>query len=264
LFIPLEVARRHEPLQVKSIFTIVEEHTLALHERSHMKSEELCNNIEVLRTDIRRCEQAHGRKPGSVQLLAVSKTKPHSMIEEALQCGQVHFGENYAQEFSEKTAALKTKEIEWHFIGPLQSNKTRLVAPYANWVHSIDRIKIARRLSAQRSRGMPPINVCLQVNIDNETAKSGVTEDQLLSLARQISELESIHLRGLMCIPKPRSNADDQRPSFARLRKMLESLNQKGFQLDTLSMGMSGDYPAAIAEGATFVRVGTAIFGIRR
>ena len=242
----------------------MEEHTLALHERSHMKSEELCNNIEVLRTNIRRREQAHGRQPGSVQLLAVSKTKPHSMIEEALQCRQTHFGENYAQEFADKASTLKTKEIEWHFIGPLQSNKTRLVAPYADWVHSIDRIKIAQRLSAQRPEGMPPINICLQVNIDDETAKSGVTEEQLQALAQQVSELENIHLRGLMCIPNPRSNADDQRPSFAKLRKMLESLNQKGFQLDTLSMGMSGDYPAAIAEGATFVRIGTAIFGMRR
>ena len=242
----------------------MEQHTLALHERSHMKSEELCKNIEDLQTDIRRCEQAHGRQPGSVQLLAVSKTKPHSMIEEALQCGQTRFGENYAQEFAEKATALDAKEIDWHFIGPLQSNKTRLVAPYANWVHSIDRIKIARRLSAQRPKEMPPINICLQVNIDDETAKSGIAANQVQELARQVSELENVCLRGLMCIPKPRSNPDEQRPSFAKLRQMLESLNQEGFQLDTLSMGMSGDYPAAIAEGATIVRVGTAIFGMRR
>lgn len=252
------------PLQVKSIFSIVEEHTLALHERSHMKSEELCNNLDVLLTDIRRCEQAHGRCPGSVQLLAVSKTKPHAMIEEALQCGQEHFGENYAQEFSEKTAALNSNEIDWHFIGPLQSNKTQLIAPYANWVHSIDRIKIARRLSAQRPKQMRPLNICLQVNIDDEPEKSGVAANQLQELAQQVSELEHIHLRGLMCIPKPRNNFDDQRHAFAKLRQMLGTLNKKGFQLDTLSMGMSGDYSAAIAEGATIVRVGTAIFGTRR
>lgn len=252
------------PLQVKSIFSIVEEHTLALHERSHMKFEELCNNLDVLLTDIRRCEQAHGRCPGSVQLLAVSKTKPHAMIEEALQCGQEHFGENYAQEFAEKTAALNSNEIDWHFIGPLQSNKTQLIAPYANWVHSIDRIKIARRLSAQRPKQMRPLNICLQVNIDDEPEKSGVAANQLQELAQQVSELEHIHLRGLMCIPKPRNNFDDQRHAFAKLRQMLGTLNKKGFQLDTLSMGMSGDYSAAIAEGATIVRVGTAIFGTRR
>ncbi len=240
------------------------ERVQALHERSHMKSEELCNNIELLQTNIRRCEQAHGRQPGSVQLLAVSKTKPHSMIQQALQCGQTHFGENYAQEFAEKTAALNVKAINWHFIGPLQSNKTRLIAPRADWVHSIDRIKTARRLSAQRPKQMLPLNVCLQVNIDDEAAKSGVNAKQLLELAQQVSELENIHLRGLMCIPKPRSDPNDQRSSFAKLRRMQESLNQKGFKLDTLSMGMSGDYPAAIAEGATFVRIGTAIFGTRR
>ena len=229
-----------------------------------MKSEELCKNLDVLLTDIRRCEQAHGRQPGSVQLLAVSKTKPHAMIEEALQCGQRHFGENYAQEFAEKTAALNSNQIDWHFIGPLQSNKTQLIAPYANWVHSIGRIKIARRLSAQRPKQMRPLNICLQVNIDDEPEKSGIAANQLQGLAQQVSELEHIHLRGLMCIPKPCSNFDDQRRAFARLRQMLEALNKKGFQLDTLSMGMSGDYSAAIAEGATIVRVGTAIFGTRR
>ena len=228
-----------------------------------MASEELCKNIRQIEAWIRQCEQAHGRESGSVQLLAVSKTKPVSMIEQALQCGLKSFAENYAQEFAAKAAALEAKDIDWHFIGPLQSNKTRLVAPYASWVHTIDRIKIARRLSAQRPADMPPLQVCLQVNIDAETSKSGLQSDQLAVLARQIGELDNIRLRGLMCIPKPGANPEDQRPAFARLRQLLETLNQQGFHLDTLSMGMSTDYLAAIAEGATLVRVGTAIFGAR-
>jgi pyridoxal phosphate enzyme (YggS family) len=229
-----------------------------------MTSETLCTHIKLLLAEIRRCEQAHGRKPGSVQLVAVSKTKPQSMIEEALDCGLNCFGENYAQEFSDKAKALPTDRIDWHFIGPLQSNKTRLVAPYANWVHSIDRLKIAQRLSSQRPEKMPPLNICLQVNIDNEPAKSGIPANQLPILAKHISELKNVRLRGLMCIPKPHNNTEKQRPAFARLRQSMESLNQQGFKLDTLSMGMSGDYSAAIAEGATLVRIGTAIFGARR
>jgi pyridoxal phosphate enzyme (YggS family) len=196
--------------------------------------------------------------------MAVSKTKPQSMIEAALSCGLNCFGENYAQEFADKAKALPADRIDWHFIGPLQSNKTRLVAPYANWVHSVDRFKIAQRLSSQRPEKMSPLNICLQVNIDNEPAKSGIPANQLPILAQQISELKNIRLRGLMCIPKPRNNTEEQRPAFARLRKSMESLNQQGFDLDTLSMGMSGDYLAAIAEGATLVRIGTAIFGARR
>jgi pyridoxal phosphate enzyme (YggS family) len=228
-----------------------------------MTREELSKNILQIQADIRRCEQAHGRRPGSVQLVAVSKTKPISAIELALQCGQKSFGESYAQEFAEKAVTIQSKDIDWHFIGPLQSNKTRLVAPYAHWVHSIDRIKIAQRLSAQRPANLPPLQVCLQVNIDAEESKSGVHPNQVQQLVSQLSELDNLRLRGLMCIPKPPSDANDQQAAFAKLRLLLETLNQTGLQLDTLSMGMSGDYSAAIAEGATLVRIGTAIFGTR-
>ncbi len=228
-----------------------------------MTSDAICRRLSKITDDIHRLEEEFNRPRSSVTLLAVSKTKPASMIREALACGQRHFGENYAQELHDKAGELAGEPIEWHFIGPIQSNKTKLIAAHAHWVHSIDREKIARRLAAQRPDTLPPLNVCLQVNIDNEANKSGVTLAALPELAEAVAAIDGVVLRGLMCIPRRRQGFDAQREPFARLRRALEQLNDDGFALDTLSMGMSGDYAAAIAEGATMVRIGTAIFGQR-
>ncbi len=228
-----------------------------------MTSEAICGRLDRITADIRHCERTAGRDEGSVELIAVSKKKPVEMIRAALACGQRCFGESYAQEFHEKATALANSTIEWHFIGPIQSNKTKLIAAHAHWVHSVDREKIARRLARQRPDSLPPLNICLQVNIDNEPAKSGVTLDELPALAQNIANIDNIRLRGLMCIPRRRDGAAAQRLPFARLREAIADLNTGGFALDTLSMGMSGDYAAAIAEGATMIRIGTAIFGQR-
>lgn len=204
------------------------------------------------------------RKKNSVQLLAVSKRHPTSCIQTAYNAGQQCFGENYAQEMSDKAQELANLDIEWHFIGPIQSNKTKLIAQTAQWVHSIDRFKIARRLSEQKDPESAAINICLQVNIDNETTKSGVLIDDIAELAAQVNKLSGLKLRGLMAIPSANTTPAQQQKSFARLRKAMEALNQQGYNLDTLSMGMSNDMPIAIAEGATIVRIGTAIFGQRK
>jgi hypothetical protein len=223
----------------------------------------ICDNLRRIRDEIHRLEARFGRVPDSVQLLAVSKTKPVSDLREALACGQRAFGENYVQELEEKQEALADAGIEWHFIGPLQSNKSRIVAERADWIHSLDRAKIARRLHAQRPPNMAPLNVCLQVNISGEASKSGVTPDALPALAETIADLPALRLRGLMAIPAPSTDFDAQRRVFAGVREAQEALIARGFALDTLSMGMTGDMAAAIAEGATLVRIGTAIFGAR-
>lgn len=223
-----------------------------------------CQRIDTILEDIRHCEQQSGRPRGSVQLLAVSKRHPATAISEALQCGQRDFGENYAQELTEKCAEIGQEVAVWHFIGPLQSNKTSLIAQHAHWCHSIDRLKIARRLSNQRPNHLPPLQACIQVNVDNEESKSGVSLEALPELAKEISALPNLQLRGLMCIPLASNDPERQRLSFAKLRQAKEQLTEQGLELDTLSMGMSGDYRIAIAEGATIVRVGTAIFGPRR
>ncbi len=212
---------------------------------------------------IRSLEQKYQRAKNSVQLLAVSKTKPIEDILAAVECGQADFGENYAQEGIEKIEKLSNHNLHWHFIGPLQKNKTRLVAEHFSWVHTIERSIIAERLAAQRPENLPPIQACIQVNIDNEESKSGVLLDEIHELANNIVRLKNIKLRGLMAIPQVSSDTTQQRKAFAKLRQQYESLKQTGFELDTLSMGMSGDLEAAIAEGATIVRVGTAIFGKR-
>lgn len=204
-----------------------------------------------------------GRPPGSVKLLAVSKKKPPSAVLEAAEAGQRDFGENFVQEGVDKLQDVGRDDLTWHFIGHLQTNKTRAVAEHFDWVHTIDRVKTARRLSTQRPEGAAALNICLQVNVDREDGKSGVMLEDVQALADAVAELPGVRLRGLMCLPAVRSSFDAQRRPFALLREALEALNAAGHELDTLSMGMSGDFAAAIYEGATIVRIGTALFGAR-
>lgn len=222
-------------------------------------------NLKRVLRILRELEKKYQRPANSTKLLAVSKTKPIKDILAANSAGQTHFGENYVQEAIEKIEGLKLYKttLHWHFIGPIQKNKTRLIAENFQWVHSLDRLVIAQRLNEQRPSSLPPLQVCIQVNIDSEVSKAGVTIDKIRSLAHNLAELGHIKLRGLMAIPQANSDTNKQRKSFANLRAQLESLNRDGFELDTLSMGMSGGLEAAIAEGATIVRVGTAIFGKR-
>jgi len=203
------------------------------------------------------------RDPADVRLLAVSKKQPLSKIRDAAAAGQSDFGENFVQEGVEKVEALADLGLTWHFIGHLQSNKTRAVAENFDWVHTIDKIKTARRLSEQRPDGNPPLNVCLQINVDDEESKAGAAPAALPELAVACAELPNLRLRGLMCLPAIRTGFDEQRIPFAALREMAEQLRQAGIDTDTLSMGMSADYRAAIFEGATIVRIGTAVFGAR-
>lgn len=221
------------------------------------------DNLRIIGERIRNAEIKYGRPTGSVKLLAVSKHQALNFIEEAIQEQQLAFGENYIQEMAEKAKQLETYPLEWHFIGPIQSNKTRLIAELSTWVHSIDRLKIAERLSLQRPIDKQPLQCCLQVNISAEKSKSGVAVEDLFALAEQVKKLPRLELRGLMAIPAPEQDLSKQRATFAAVRQLQEKLNQQGFQLDTLSMGMTDDLEAAIAEGATIVRIGTAIFGKR-
>ncbi|SDC27226.1 hypothetical protein SAMN05216345_1011176 [Cupriavidus sp. YR651] len=222
-------------------------------------------NLQAVKNDIAAATQQAGRDPSAVTLLAVSKTVPPATVREAFLAGQTAFGENYVQEGLDKIAALDDlrSRIQWHFIGPLQSNKTRSVAGQFDWVHTVDRLKIAERLSAQRPGGLPPLQVCIQVNISEEASKSGVAPPDVLPLARAVAALPNLQLRGLMAIPAPAEGPAAQRQPFAALRALLDQLRQSGLNVDTLSMGMSADMDAAIAEGATLVRIGTAIFGAR-
>ncbi len=225
--------------------------------------ENIGKNLNAVRDRIARAARASNRDPESVSLLAVAKKKPAADIRQAYQLGQRDFGENYLQEAQEKMRALADLDIRWHFIGAIQSNKTRDIAEGFAWAHCIDRIKIARRLSAQRPDELGPLEVCIQVNVDREASKSGIALDAVADLAAEIADLPGLRLRGLMAIPAPRDDFAAQREPFARLREALESLQQRGLGCDTLSMGMTQDLEAAIAEGATLVRVGTAIFGER-
>ncbi|WP_233880020.1 YggS family pyridoxal phosphate-dependent enzyme [Paraburkholderia flagellata] len=226
---------------------------------------DLSHNLEAVRERIAAAARNAGRDPQSVALLAVSKTFPAQDVRAAHAAGQRAFGENYVQESVDKIEALADlrASIEWHFIGPLQSNKTRPVAERFDWVHSVDRLKIAERLSAQRPAGMAPLNVCLQVNVSGEDSKSGVTPQEAQQVARQIAALPNLRLRGLMSIPEPETSLEAQRAPHRQLRELFETLRAEGLALDTLSMGMSADLEAAVLEGATIVRVGTAIFGAR-
>jgi pyridoxal phosphate enzyme (YggS family) len=221
-------------------------------------------NLQAVLRRIQAATAAAERPGNSVRLLAVSKTKSAQDIAEAYAAGQTAFGENQEQEAVRKIAALVDLKIEWHFIGPIQSNKTRAIAERFSWVHSIDREKIARRLSEQRPAGMEPLMVCVQVNVSGETTKSGVRPEHALALASEVSRLPGLKLRGLMTIPAPSADQLVQRRQFRRLRELRDDINAHGMALDTLSMGMSDDLEAAIAEGATLVRVGTAIFGARQ
>jgi len=221
------------------------------------------HNLQTIGAEIAECCKPVNRAFSHVQLLAVSKRHSVDAIEQAYAAGQRAFGENYVQELVEKAAALQSLDVEWHFIGALQSNKSKDIAAVSSWVHTIDRLKIARRLSEQRPSELPPLNVCLQVNVNNEANKSGVSLDELEALAEAVSVLPNLTLRGLMAIPEATRDEATQRANFALLAAAKDTLNTKGHALDTLSMGMSGDMPAAIAEGATIVRIGTAIFGTR-
>ena len=220
-------------------------------------------NLPVIRDLLARAAKQAGRDPGAVQLLAVSKRQPLDKVTELAAAGHEHFGENQVQEALDKMPALAAYPITWHFIGAIQSNKTRAIAEHFDWVHAVDRIKIARRLSEQRPAHLDDLNICLQVNIDDEDSKAGVAPDDVEALARACAGLPRLRLRGLMCLPAIRDDFDEQRKPFARLRELKEGLERSGIPMDTLSMGMSGDFEAAIAEGATIVRVGTALFGPR-
>jgi pyridoxal phosphate enzyme (YggS family) len=223
----------------------------------------ILSNLQAAREAIAQAAKAAQRDVADVRLLAVSKTFPAEAVREAYRGGQVAFGENYLQEALHKIGALRDLPLEWHFIGPIQSNKTRAIAESFAWVHSVDRLKIAERLSAQRPAHLPPLNICLQVNVSGEESKSGVAPAEVVQLAQEIARLPRLKLRGLMAIPAPATGETAQRAPFAQMRALLEQLKSQGIMLDTLSMGMSYDYPAAILEGATIVRIGTAIFGVR-
>lgn len=216
-----------------------------------------------VRARIGELERRYHRTPGSVTLLAVSKTKPPEAVRAAIAAGQHAFGENHLQDAMTKVEALAGESVSWHFIGAVQSNKTRPIAAHFDWVHGIEREKIATRLSAQRPADRGPLDVCIEVNVSGEDTKSGVPPAAVESLARVVRELPGLRLRGLMAIPRPAEDFETQRVPFRLLREILDDLNAKGLGLDTLSMGMTGDLEAAIAEGATMVRVGTAIFGPR-
>lgn len=216
---------------------------------------------------VREAEKRYRRSEGEVQILPVSKTWPVEDIIRAARAGMSAFGESYLQEAEEKISALADLALEWHFIGPIQSNKTQTIASLFQWVHSVDREKIARRLNDQRPAGLPPLNICLQLNVSGEASKSGVSAEALPALAEQIMSLPRLRLRGLMAIPEPNDDFELQRASFRPVREAFAALKvalqANEVNLDTLSMGMSGDMEAAIAEGATMVRVGTGIFGLR-
>ena len=225
----------------------------------------ISDNLQAIRHRIADAARACGRDPADILLLAVSKTKPDADIIAAHAAGQTAFGENYVQEGCDKAQRLEEAglALDWHFIGPLQSTKTRQVATWFDWVHSVDREKIAARLSEQRDPHRPPLNLCIQVNVSGEASKSGVAPDEVAALADAIAALPRLALRGLMAIPEPTDDVALQRRRFAHLRQLKDDLNARGHRLDTLSMGMSQDLEAAIAEGATIVRVGTALFGAR-
>ncbi|WP_137169045.1 YggS family pyridoxal phosphate-dependent enzyme [Marinomonas sp. FW-1] len=233
-------------------------------EAERIDTEEIRANLAVVTQQIEELEQQFDRAAGSVRLLAVSKTKPIEAIQAAYDVGQRAFGENYVQEAVEKRSALAhLADIEWHFIGPIQSNKSRLIAESMDWVHSIDREKIARRLSEQRPESMPPLNVCIQINISGEESKAGVSLSQLNDMVALVSSLPNLQLRGLMAIPAPQENFAAQCLVYEPLQQAFIELSKSDSMIDTLSIGMSGDLPAAVASSSTMVRVGTAIFGAR-
>jgi PLP dependent protein len=227
----------------------------------------ISSNLQAVKEHIATAARAVSRESQQVTLLAVSKTFGADAVIAAADAGQRAFGENYLQEALDKMAAIRAARpgllLEWHFIGPIQSNKTRPIAEHFDWVHSVDREKIAQRLSEQRPPHLPPLNICLQVNISGEASKSGVTPEELMALAPRVAALPRLKLRGLMAIPEPVEDMEQQRVPFRQVRHLLDALRSQGLALDTLSMGMTADLAAAVAEGATIVRIGTAIFGQR-
>ncbi len=223
----------------------------------------ITSNLQAVNRAIAKAAHIAQRRTENITLLAVSKTFPAAAVRVAYEAGQRAFGESYVQESLDKIVALRDLPLEWHFIGPIQSNKTRAIAENFAWVHSVDRLKIAERLSAQRPQNLPPLNVCIQVNVSEEDSKSGVSPGEVLELAQAVAQLPQIKLRGLMAIPAPTEGMEAQRLPFAQLRELMQQLNAQGLELDTLSMGMSHDLEAAVLEGATIVRVGSAIFGQR-
>jgi len=219
--------------------------------------------LRAVRGRIARAAAEAGRDSADIRLLAVSKTFDAAAVRDMAACGQREFGENYLQEALEKQAQLRDVPLVWHFIGPIQSNKTRPIAESFSWVHSVDRLKVAERLSAQRPAGLPPLQVCIEVNVSGEASKGGVSAAELPALAAAVAALPNLQLRGLMAIPAPAPQVTTQRAAFRQVRELFDALRARGYGLDTLSMGMSGDLEAAILEGATIVRVGTALFGER-
>ena len=226
---------------------------------------EITGNIKRIRERVKLAEKQFSRKQDSVTILVVSKNCTVESIAEAIACGCVCFAESYLQEAELKIAALanRSEKLEWHFIGPIQSNKTKSIAEKFDWVHSVDRLKIAQRLNEQRPATLAPLNICIQVNISSESAKSGTTLEELTSLVESFKDFPRLKLRGLMVIPVRSHDFEQQRQSFQAVQTIFNDLNSSGYALDTLSMGMSGDLEAAIAEGATHVRIGRAIFGER-
>jgi len=236
---------------------------------SEISAAKAAERLDLLQSRIRAAAARANRRPEEITLLAVSKSKPVEAIQALASLGQKAFGENYLQEAMGKIQSLaespnhEDRDLAWHFIGPLQSNKTRDVARLFHWAQTVDRLKIARRLSEQRPSELPPLQVCLQVNISGEPQKAGVAAEQLSDLADAVSQLDGLRLRGLMCLPAPSEDETKQRAPFAALRELMHTQNQRGHQMDTLSMGMSGDLEAAILEGSTLIRVGSALFGAR-
>ena len=222
----------------------------------------IANTLQAIQVNIREATLTANRDD-EVKLLAVSKSQPADKLREAYVAGQRAFGENYVQEAINKQTQLKDCAIEWHFIGPIQSNKTQLIAQYFDWVHSVDRLKIATRLNEARPSSLAPLNVCIQINSSDEASKSGIDVASQVNLAKEISAMPNLKLRGLMAIPAPTKDLAKQRAQFKIVGDAFRALQQQGFELDTLSIGMSDDYVAAIQEGATIVRIGSAIFGLR-
>lgn len=222
----------------------------------------ISNSLQAIQTNILRAKNRVNRQD-AVQLVAVSKAQDAERLREAYRAGQTVFGENYVQEAIVKQSLLADCNIEWHFIGPIQSNKTQLIAQHFSWVQSVDRLKIAQRLSKARDSVLPPLNICIQLNSSNESSKSGIQTQELIDLATEIIKLPNLKLRGLMAIPAPTSDIAKQHQQFKVVKEAFVTLQQNGFEIDTLSIGMSSDYVAAIEEGATIVRIGAAIFGAR-
>ncbi|WP_028114179.1 YggS family pyridoxal phosphate-dependent enzyme [Ferrimonas kyonanensis] len=224
----------------------------------------IADQLSLAQQRIAQSARNSDRHPDQITLLAVSKTKPAPLLQQAYDAGQRHFGENYLQEALEKQQQLAELPIVWHFIGPIQSNKTRPIAQHFDWVHSVDRLKIAQRLSEQRPATLPPLNLCIQVNVSHEASKSGVAADELMLLAEQIHDMPNLTLRGVMAIPMASDDPAHQRQQFSQVKKLFNELKSRFSGIDTLSMGMSGDLDAAIEQGSTMVRLGTAIFGARK